>query len=116
DNAKSEAISSSNDYTDYWFNQLDGKTDSRFNQVNNRIDKLENKVNAGLAGVTAIASIPYVQEDRFSFGMGLGNYSNGNAIAAGAQYKPTVNTNVRLNFSWDNESNSAIGAGFAVGF
>ncbi|WP_446443419.1 YadA-like family protein [Pseudocitrobacter faecalis] len=71
---------------------------------------MENKLNAGVAGVTAIASIPYVAENNFSYGVGLGNYQNGNALAAGMQYK--TSTNVRLNVSGDSSSNSALGVGF----
>ena len=73
-------------------------------------------LNAGIAGVTAIASIPYVAENNLSWGVGLGNYQNGNALAAGVQYKTSPNTNVRLNVSWDSAHNSALGVGFAGGW
>lgn len=103
--SKNEAINTANNYTDQKFNSLGGK-----------IDRVEKKLNAGIAGVTAIASIPYVAENNFSYGVGMGNYSNGNAIAGGVQYKTSPNTNIRLNVSWDSSSNAALGVGFAGGW
>ncbi|WHW34160.1 hypothetical protein P1831_22845 (plasmid) [Salmonella enterica subsp. enterica serovar Paratyphi B] len=61
-------------------------------QLNNKIERAEKRLNAGIAGVAAMSSIPYVAENNFSYGIGLGNYQNGNAIAAGIQYKMSVNT------------------------
>lgn len=104
------------DYTDGKFNQLNSTSNQRYKQLDDKINKAEKRLNAGVAGVTAIASIPYVAENNFSYGIGLGNYQNGNALAAGAQYKTTPNTNVRLNISWDSSSNSALGVGFAGGW
>lgn len=77
---------------------------------------MEKRANAGIAGVTTISSIPYVNSERFSFGMAMGHYRDAQAIATGVQYKPTANTNVRLNASWNNGGDTSIGAGFAVGW
>ncbi|MEM7927807.1 YadA-like family protein, partial [Morganella morganii] len=52
----------------------------------------------------------------FSAGMGVGNYRNGNAIAAGAQYKISDNVNVRTSVSWNNEDSAVVGGGIAVGW
>ncbi|ECI4632987.1 hypothetical protein AH97_25050 [Salmonella enterica subsp. enterica] len=65
---------------------------------------------------TTIASIPYVSGNTFSYGLAVGNYRNGNALAGGVQYKTSPNTNVRLNVSWDSSGNAALGAGLAGGW
>ncbi|WP_158782795.1 YadA-like family protein [Pantoea sp. BAV 3049] len=103
-------------YTDASIYNLDNKYNARFSDLKKQIGKVERKLNAGIAGVTAIASIPYVAEDNFSYGIGLGNYQNGNAAAAGVQYKTSLNTNVRVNVSWDSSHNNALGVGFAGGW
>ncbi len=97
-------------------NRANRYTDNKFRQLGSKIDRAEKRLNAGIAGVTAIASIPYVAENNFSYGIGLGNYQNGNAAAAGIQYKTSPNTNVRLNVSWDSSHNSALGIGIAGGW
>ncbi|QKJ09271.1 YadA-like family protein (plasmid) [Yersinia massiliensis] len=115
-NVANQAESNANTYTDNKFNQLSESSNQRFNQLGDKINQAEKRLNAGIAGVTAIASIPYVAENGFSYGVGLGNYSNGNAIAGGVQYKTSPNTNIRLNVSWDSSSNAALGVGFAGGW
>ncbi|ECT8230220.1 hypothetical protein BSD57_24365 [Salmonella enterica subsp. enterica serovar Enteritidis] len=115
-NAANQAEQNANNYTDNRFNQLSNSSNQRFIQLEDKINRAEKRLNAGVAGVTAIASIPYVAENNFSYGVGLGNYQNGNAIAAGIQYKTSPNTNVRLNVSWDSSSNTALGAGLAGGW
>ncbi|MCD3891190.1 YadA-like family protein [Escherichia coli] len=91
-------------------------TDNKFRNLSNKIEREEKRLNAGIAGVTAISSIPYVAENSFSYGIGVGNYQNANAVAAGIQYKTSRNTNIRLNISWDSSHNTAIGAGVAGGW
>ncbi|HCM62832.1 MAG TPA: hypothetical protein DIT05_09835 [Morganella sp. (in: Bacteria)] len=121
--SKNDAINTSTHYTNNKINESTKKNDQQFQKIKTqftkneqRIDAFEKRVNAGLAGVTAISSIPYVAANNFSFGIGVGNYKNGNAIAAGAQYKPFENTNVRINTSLDNDNNSVVGAGLAIGW
>lgn len=114
--AKNEVISTSTQYTDTQFSRLDKKITSQVKHNAQRIDNLEKKINAGIAGVTAISSIPYVTTNNFSFGMGIGNYKNGNAVAVGAQYALYENTNLRVNTSLDSNKNSAVGAGIAIGW
>ena len=116
DTKASQAVSASKAYTDTRFNQLSGYVEDRFNQTDAMIDRLDRKISAGIAGVTAIASIPYVTGSTFSYGLGVGGYRSGSALAAGIQIKATQNTNIRLTASWDSSSNSAIGAGIAGGF
>ncbi|HIE5826961.1 TPA: YadA family autotransporter adhesin [Proteus mirabilis] len=119
-----QTLAAANRYTDETFGQvthtvLDNArqyTDQRFSQLDNKISQVEKRANAGIAGVTAISSIPYVNSERFSFGMAMGHYRDAQAIATGVQYKPTANTNVRLNASWNNGGDTSIGAGFAVGW
>ena len=91
-------------------------TDNKFRNLSNKIERAEKRLNAGIAGVTAISSIPYVAENSFSYGIGVGNYQNATAVAAGIQYKTSRNTNIRLNISWDSSHNTAIGAGVAGGW
>lgn len=121
--SKNDAINTSTHYTNNKINESTNKNDQQFKKIKTqftkneqRIDTFEKRVNAGLAGVTAISSIPYVSANNFSFGIGVGNYKNGNAIAAGAQYKPFENTNIRINTSLDNDNNSVVGAGIAIGW
>ncbi|EGI1203849.1 YadA-like family protein [Escherichia coli O8:H7] len=105
DISASRALSEANRYTD-----------NKFRNLNNKIERAEKRLNAGIAGVTAISSIPYVAENSFSYGIGVGNYQNANAVAAGIQYKTSRNANIRLNISWDSSHNTAIGAGVACGW
>ncbi|WP_459496814.1 YadA C-terminal domain-containing protein [Erwinia amylovora] len=115
-NAANRAEQNANNYTDSKLNKLSDYSNQRFKQLDDKINRAEKRLNAGVAGVTAIASIPYVAENNFSYGVGLGNYQNGNAVAAGVQYKTSPNTNVRLNVSWDSSSNTALGVGLAGGW
>nr|WP_282560350.1 YadA-like family protein [Providencia alcalifaciens] len=49
-------------------------------------------------------------------GLGAGNFKNGKAIAAGAQYQIKQNLNVRSSISWNNSDSAVIGAGIAYGW
>ncbi|MEJ1268933.1 YadA-like family protein (plasmid) [Pantoea allii] len=115
-NGDASTLSASKSYTDESFGNYWKKSEDNFSKVNSRIDRLNNKMNAAIASSVAISSIPYVAEDTFSLGIGAGNYSNGNALAAGAQYKTSINSNVRVNFSWDSTGQITSGAGIAVGW
>ncbi len=109
-------LSSANSYTNQQINNYWSKSENQFQAVNKRIDKLGNRLNAAMASSAAIASIPYVAEDTFSLGVGAGNYSNGNAVAVGVQYKTSTNSNVRANFAKDSTGRFTSGAGFALGW
>lgn len=132
---KSEAIKVSNKYTDdklhqtgqYFGDQLVSTSSSGIAYTDNQVGALrgdvqkwmrtsEKKMSAGISGVAAMSNIPYVDGDTFSVGVGGGWYNGENAVAVGAQNKPTRSTAVRLSFSHNSEQDHAIGAGFAVGF
>uniref|UniRef100_UPI002B059A0D YadA C-terminal domain-containing protein n=1 Tax=Providencia alcalifaciens TaxID=126385 RepID=UPI002B059A0D len=95
----------------------------QLNQITTRVDQMESKIrqtardaNAGIASVAAMTNIPYTTNTRFSAGLGLGNFKNGNAIAAGAQYQVKQNLNLRSSISWNNSDRAVIGAGIAYGW
>ncbi|QPR29851.1 YadA-like family protein [Edwardsiella hoshinae] len=97
-NGDKQTLASANHYTD------------------EKVNRTEKRLNAGLAGIAAISSIPYVNGNTFSYGVGVGNYRNGNAAAMGMQYKISHNINARLNASWDSSHNTAVGFGLAAGW
>ncbi|MCV1674725.1 YadA-like family protein, partial [Escherichia coli] len=110
--AKQESFS----YTDYKFNQIEGQINSKFKQLNDKIEANAKKANAGIASVAAMSNIPYVNNQTFSAGVGVGNYRNGSAVAVGAQYNINENTHVRVSSSWNNTDGAVIGGGIAVGW
>ncbi|ECK2143573.1 hypothetical protein FQW43_28500, partial [Salmonella enterica subsp. enterica serovar Enteritidis] len=91
-------------------------TDNRFGELRKSLKHTEKRLNAGIAGVTALSSIPYAAGNKFSYGIGAGNYRDGNAVAAGVQFRVSQSTNVRLNISWDSAGNNATGVGIAGGW
>ncbi|EGD1407204.1 hypothetical protein IAV70_004469 [Salmonella enterica] len=103
--AENNAVARSNNYTN-----------NRFGELNKRLEHTEKRLNAGIAGVTALSSIPYSSGNKFSYGIGMGNYQNGNAVAAGVQFRVSPSTNVRLNISWDSAGNNATGVGISGGW
>ncbi|HFW3181751.1 TPA: YadA-like family protein, partial [Salmonella enterica subsp. enterica serovar Java] len=103
--AENNAVARSNNYTD-----------NRFSELRKNLEHTEKRLNAGIAGVTALSSIPYAAGNNFSYGIGAGNYQNGNAVAAGVQLRVSSSTNVRLNISWDSAGNNATGVGIAGGW
>lgn len=109
-NAKRETIAASDGYTDTKFNEnntyINPNIDRAKSEAITTADKYsDNKYQQG------------VSYNNFSYGIGLGNYQNGNAIASGVQYKKHhQNTHVRINASWDSFSNTAIGFGLAGGW
>jgi len=62
-------------------NKANAYTDSRYNQLNGKIDKLRSRIDSGVAGATALASIPFSSITKNSFG---GSVSVANSKAAGA--------------------------------
>ncbi|EBZ1027230.1 hypothetical protein D7O18_21610 [Salmonella enterica subsp. enterica serovar Muenchen] len=103
--AENNAVARSNNYTD-----------NRFGELRKSLEHTEKRLNAGIAGVTALSSIPYAAGNKFSYGIGAGNYRDGNAVAAGVQFRVSQSTNVRLNISWDSAGNNATGVGIAGGW
>ncbi|QLR06573.1 YadA C-terminal domain-containing protein [Providencia rettgeri] len=90
--------------------------DSRFERMESKINQTARDANAGIASVAAMSNIPYITGNRFSMGLGAGNFKNGKAVAAGAQYQIKQNLNVRSSISWNNSDSAVIGAGIAYGW
>ncbi|WP_340616388.1 YadA C-terminal domain-containing protein [Xenorhabdus entomophaga] len=63
-----------------------------------------------------MTNIPFSNTNRFSVGMGLGQYHDGSAVAVGAQAKLTENVNIKASTSWNNAEGTVLGAGIAVGW
>ncbi|EBI6373719.1 hypothetical protein DYI94_16140, partial [Salmonella enterica] len=124
DESSSRTLESANTYTNHRSVQAENNavarsnayTDNRFGELRKSLQHTEKRLNAGIAGVTAISSIPYAAGNKFSYGLGAGNYQNGNAIAAGVQFRVSQSANVRFNVSLDSAGNNAIGAGFSGGW
>ncbi|HFG7810462.1 TPA: YadA-like family protein [Salmonella enterica subsp. enterica serovar Java] len=124
DNSARQTLGSANSYTDRKSTQAENNavarsnayTDNRFGELRKNLEHTEKRLNAGIAGVTALSSIPYVEGNKFSYGIGAGTYQNGNAVAAGVQFRVSPSTNVRLNMSWDSAGNNAAGVGIAGGW
>ncbi|HFW4266775.1 TPA: YadA-like family protein [Salmonella enterica subsp. diarizonae serovar 61:r:-] len=124
DESSAHTLKSANTYTNQRAVQAENNavarsnayTDNRFGELRKNLEHTEKRLNAGIAGVTALSSIPYVEGNRFSYGIGAGNYQNGNAVAAGVQFRVSPSTNVRLNISWDSAGNNATGVGIAGGW
>ncbi|ECI4532539.1 hypothetical protein DQZ30_27545 [Salmonella enterica subsp. diarizonae] len=124
DESSSRTLESANTYTNHRAAQAENNavarsnayTDNRFGELRKSLQHTEKRLNAGIAGVTAISSIPYAAGNKFSYGIGAGNYQNGNAIAAGVQFRVSQSANVRLNVSWDSAGNNATGVGIAGGW
>ncbi|MEZ2894783.1 YadA C-terminal domain-containing protein [Providencia rettgeri] len=98
------------------FTSLENKFDHGVHQLDRKIDKRAQEANSGIASVAAMSNIPYATNTRFSAGIGAGNYKNGSAIAAGAQYQLKENINLRSSVSWNNSDAAVIGAGVAFGW
>ena len=112
---KSDALKTQND-NDKKFTAFENKYDNAVNQLDNKIDKRSKEANSGIASVAAMSNIPYATNTRFSAGFGAGNYKNGTAIAAGAQYQLKENLNLRSSISWNNSDSAVMGAGIAFGW
>lgn len=91
---------------------LDGRMDSvdaqigtlsgRVDGVNDRINQLDgriNKVGAGAAALAALHPLDYDPAYKWDFAAGMGNYSNANAMAIGAFYRPNEVTMFSLGAS-----------------
>ncbi|EHB2430981.1 hypothetical protein JYH61_000070 [Salmonella enterica] len=124
DESSDRTLESANTYTNHRTAQVENNavarsnnyTDNRFGELRKSLEHTEKRLNAGIAGVTALSSIPYSAGNKFSYGIGAGNYQNGNAVAAGVQFRVSPSTNVRLNISWDSAGNNATGVGIAGGW
>ena len=58
--------------------------------LNNRINKVDTRLNKVGAGAAALAALhPLDADDKFTMGLGYGNYRSANAMAMGMFYRPT---------------------------
>lgn len=115
-NTGRETVSVSRHYTDSRIEQIQTANNSRFDSLEKRIDRNAQQANAGIASVAAMANIPYTPDTDFSAGIGIGNYRNGNALAAGAQYQVRRDVNLRGSVSWNDSDSAVLGAGLAIGW
>ncbi|WP_340617384.1 YadA C-terminal domain-containing protein, partial [Xenorhabdus entomophaga] len=111
-----KTLASANNYTDWRFNELRSYGDQKINYLNNKIERIEKQSNAGIASVAAMSNIPYVNNSIFSFGVGLGQYKNGSAVALGMQRKLSDSVNIRASTSWNNSDSAVFGAGISIGW
>lgn len=116
-------INEANQYTDYQYNQaIDqlfqknrGYIDSQINRLDKKIDNYRNDAFAGVAGAMAMASIPKKEGYQTSYGVGVANFRNQQAIAAGIEHNTSTSTVMKFNFSSDTKGGIGLGAGFAIG-
>ena len=60
------------------------------NNVSNEISRVDSRMKKGLAGAAALAALhPIDTDDKFTMGLGYGNYRNAHAGAIGVFYRPT---------------------------
>ena len=94
---------------------LDQKVDAVDHKVNKLSDKM-NKVGAGAAALAALHPLEFNPDDKWSFAAGYGNYSNANAVAVGAYYRPNENTMFSVAGTMGNGENMVnAGVAFKVG-
>uniref|UniRef100_UPI0028055D2D YadA C-terminal domain-containing protein n=1 Tax=Xenorhabdus bovienii TaxID=40576 RepID=UPI0028055D2D len=111
-----KTLARANDYTDFRFNELRSYGEQQVNYLNNKIERVEKRANAGIASVSAMSNIPYSNNAQFSFGLGLGQYRNGSAVALGVQRKLNESVNIRASTSWNNSDSAVFGAGISIGW
>ncbi len=116
-------INEANHYTDTQynhavnelFNKNKGYIDNQVNRLDKKIDNNFQKGNAGIASAMAMASIPKKEGFSTSYGLGVANFRNQQAIALGVEHNTTPRTVVKFTFSTDTKGGTGIGAGFAIG-
>ncbi|EJX0634343.1 YadA C-terminal domain-containing protein, partial [Salmonella enterica] len=113
----------STNYTDSRFADAVNYTDRQIDSVNKRISNLDSKINknrkqasAGIAGAMAMSTIPQHLSYEFTFGMGMANFDNEQAISAGGYYNLNNRTTVSLKTSLDTQNNLGIAAGLSYGW
>lgn len=88
---------------------------SRFENVDRKLDSQKSEYRSGLASLAAMSNIPNVSGQTFSVGLGIGQFRDQSAIAAGANWNinEKVATKVSVGFG---DSDFTGGAGIAFGF
>ncbi|HFI1088338.1 TPA: YadA-like family protein [Enterobacter hormaechei] len=96
-------------------NQVQGLNKS-FSNLKNQVEKNRKEANAGIAGATAIASIPTIAGSRFSLGAGVGGFQGSQAVAVGATYNFNERVALKAGVSTSSASEVGYGVGLSVGF
>lgn len=87
------------------------------NQARSYTDGQVAKVGAGAAALAGLHPLDYNPNDKWSFGVGFGNYKNAQATALGAFYQPNEHTmfNIATTLG-DNRNMVSLGANVKVGY
>ena len=112
------AVKESNIYTDSkvmgLVEELNAYTNQSVDHLSSKVDRNYNRANAGIAGALAQNAIPQqFGFDRY-FGMAIGNYRNGTAIAAGGGAQIKNNMLSKTAISWDTGGGIGISTGVSV--
>ena len=74
--------------------------------LNNSINKVDNRLNKVGAGAAALAALhPLDTDDKFTMGLGYGNYRSANAMAMGMFYRPTDKMMISVGGAFGNGEN-----------
>ena len=84
--------------------------------LSNSINKLDNRVNKVGAGAAALAALhPIDTDDKFTMGLGYGNYRSAHAMAMGMFYRPTEKIMISVGGAFGNGENMVnAGISFAL--
>lgn len=87
------------------------------NQAQTYTDGQVAKVGAGAAALAGLHPLDYSPNDKWSFGVGFGNYKNAQATALGAFYQPNENTMFNIATTLGDSRNLvSLGANVKVGY
>ena len=87
------------------------------NQAQTYTDGQVAKVGAGAAALAGLHPLDYNPNDKWSFGVGFGNYKNAQATALGAFYQPNENTMFNIATTLGDSRNLvSLGANVKVGY
>lgn len=92
---------------------------NRVDTVNNRVTSLDHKMKKAVAGAYAVAALhplDFNPDDKWSFAVGYGNYSDKNAMAIGTFYQPNEDMLLSFGTSMGNGENGYnAGLSFKIG-
>ena len=87
------------------------------NQARSYTDAQVSKVGAGAAALAGLHPLEYNPNDKWSFGVGVGNYKNAKATALGAFYQPNDHTMFNIATTLGDSRNMvSLGANVKVGY
>lgn len=87
------------------------------NQARSYTDAQVAKVGAGTAALAGLHPLEYNPNDKWSFGVGVGNYKNAKATALGAFYQPNDHTMLNIATTLGDSRNMvSLGANVKVGY